>query len=209
MMSGRKPIRYQGKITTWKDDQGFGFIAPNGGGPPVFVHIKSFAAGAIRPAGNDVVTYELSANERGQPRAENVAFVGGRAARSPTLQPGLSALAAAVSFLALVGVLVLAGKVPAFVLAIYVGISGLTFIVYAVDKSAARNKRWRIEESTLHMLGLAGGWPGAIAAQKILRHKSKKQAFQAAFWFTVAVNCAALGWLLSSSGANLLRTITG
>jgi uncharacterized membrane protein YsdA (DUF1294 family) len=118
-------------------------------------------------------------------------------------------LAAAVSFLALVGVLVLAGKVPAFVLAIYVGISGLTFIVYAVDKSAARNKRWRIEESTLHMLGLAGGWPGAIAAQKILRHKSKKQAFQAAFWFTVAVNCAALGWLLSSSGANLLRTITG
>lgn len=209
MTTGRKPIRYQGKITTWKDEQGFGFIAPNGGGPLVFVHIKSFAAGATRPAGNDIVTFELTANERGQPRAENVAFVGGRAARSPTPQPGMSALAATVSFLVLVGVLVLAGKVPAFVLVMYVGISALTFIVYAVDKSAARNDRWRIQESTLHMLGLAGGWPGAIAAQKILRHKSKKQAFQAAFWFTVAVNCAALGWLLSSSGANLLRTITG
>lgn len=208
-MSGRKSIRYQGRITTWKDVQGFGFIAPNGGGPLVFVHIKSFAASAIRPAGNDVVTYELTANEQGQPRAENVAFVGDRAARSPSPQTGVSALAAAVSFLGVVVVLVHFGKVPAFVFATYVGISALTFIVYAVDKSAARNNRWRIKESTLHMLGLAGGWPGAIAAQKVFRHKSKKQAFQAAFWFTVAVNCTALGWLLSSSGANLLRTITG
>lgn len=33
-------MRYQGRITKWKDDQGFGFIAPNGGGEPVFVHVK-------------------------------------------------------------------------------------------------------------------------------------------------------------------------
>mgnify|MGYP003575355255 CR=1 FL=1 len=25
-------MRYQGKITEWKDDQGFGFVTPNGGG---------------------------------------------------------------------------------------------------------------------------------------------------------------------------------
>lgn len=208
-MSGRKAIRYQGRITTWKDDRGFGFIAPNGGGPLVFVHIKSFAASEIRPAGNDVVTYELTANEQGRPRADNVAFVRDRAARPPSSQTGVSALAAAMSFLGVVVGLVHFGKIPAFVFATYVGISALTFLVYAVDKSAAKNNRWRIKESTLHMLGLVGGWPGAIAAQKVFRHKSKKQAFQTAFWFTVAVNCTALGWLLSSYGANLLRTLAG
>jgi cold shock CspA family protein len=39
-------MRYQGKITTWKDDQGFGFITPNMGGEPVFVHIKAFRQSA-------------------------------------------------------------------------------------------------------------------------------------------------------------------
>lgn len=37
-------MRYQGKITDWKDDKGFGFVTPNGGGPRVFVHIKSFSS---------------------------------------------------------------------------------------------------------------------------------------------------------------------
>jgi hypothetical protein len=29
------------------------------------------------------------------------------------------------------------------------------------------------------------------------------------FWFTVVINCAALGYLLSSSGANMLRLMLG
>ena len=91
----------------------------------------------------------------------------------------------------------------------YLGLSVLAFIACGADKSAARHNRWRTKESTLHILGLAGGWPGALMAQQVFRHKSKKHAFQAAFWFTVAINCAALGYLLSSSGANVLRTILG
>ena len=35
-------MRYQGRITRWKDDQGYGFISPNLGGEEVFVHIKAF-----------------------------------------------------------------------------------------------------------------------------------------------------------------------
>lgn len=79
------------------------------------------------------------------------------------------------------------------------GISSLlTFFAYAIDKSAARQHRRRIPEKTLHMLGLLGGWPGALLAQQLLRHKSRKTRFQTVFWLTVAVNCAMFWWCLSS-----------
>jgi len=34
-------VRYQGKITDWRDDKGFGYVTPNGGGPKVFVRSLS------------------------------------------------------------------------------------------------------------------------------------------------------------------------
>jgi len=92
---------------------------------------------------------------------------------------------------------------------LYIGLSVLAFIAYAVDKSAARHHQWRIKESTLLVLGLFGGWPGAILAQQVFRHKSRKQSFQAAFWFSVAVNCGAVGLLLLSLDANALHNIGG
>lgn len=52
-------MRYQGRITDWNDDRGFGFISPNGGGERVFVHISAFAKGQPRPLGNEIVSYEL------------------------------------------------------------------------------------------------------------------------------------------------------
>ena len=38
------------------------------------------------------------------------------------------------------------------------------------------------------MLGLLGGWPGAIVAQQMLRQKTTKVSFRIAFWVTVVVN---------------------
>lgn len=195
----RPAPRYQGRITTWKDDQGYGFITPNGGGPAVFVHISSFAGPGKRPVDNDIVTYHLTTGRNGQPRAEDVAFAQPRSARRPApAGAGNGALLAAAAFLAFVGAAVLAGRLPAIVLGLYAGMSVIAYIAYAVDKSAARNNTWRTPEQTLHLLGLAGGWPGALVARQRLRHKSKKEAFRAVFWLTVAVNCGALGWLLSS-----------
>jgi uncharacterized membrane protein YsdA (DUF1294 family)/cold shock CspA family protein len=208
-MRSAKAPRYQGRITTWKDAEGFGFITPNGGGPAVFVHIKSFTDRGTRPAGNEIVTYHLSTNEKGQPRAENVAFVRRPAPREAAPRSGKGSLIAAGGFLVLVGVFVLIGKLPALILGLYLGISAIVFITYWLDKSAARNNQRRTPEIRLHVLALAGGWPGALLAQKILRHKSKKESFQAAFKFTVAVNCGVLGWLLLPSGSSTLRAILG
>ena len=76
----------------------------------------------------------------------------------------------------------------------------LTFIAYAIDKSAAKAQRWRTPETTLHLLALAGGWPGALLAQRWLRHKSAKRKFLAVFWLTVLLNVAGLVMLCAAWG---------
>ncbi len=79
---------------------------------------------------------------------------------------------------------------------LYVVASTGALIAYAVDKSAARRGARRVPEATLHALALIGGWPGALIAQRLYHHKSRKASFQIGFWTTVAVNCAAAWWLL-------------
>jgi uncharacterized membrane protein YsdA (DUF1294 family)/cold shock CspA family protein len=201
-------MRYQGKITDWKDDKGFGFITPNGGSQQVFVHIKSFSNRQQRPVGNELVTYELTHDAKGRAQANSVAFVGKRGApASPSGQAAPLILTAA--FLVFVAGSVFAGKLPMAVVWIYLAASLVAFFAYALDKSAARNDRWRTKERTLHIFALAGGWPGALAAQRLLRHKSSKPSFQFAFWVTVILNCCILAWFFSSSGAEALRSMLG
>lgn len=69
-------MRITGKLVSWKDEQGFGFISPETGGPNVFVHIKSFLNHSRRPVDRDVVTFEHSTDANGRPQAVNVAFDG-------------------------------------------------------------------------------------------------------------------------------------
>lgn len=203
-------MRYQGKITAWKDDQGYGFITPNIGGDKVFVHISAFVSRRQRPALEQIVTYQLGRDERGRPRADVVDFVRSRnhARRGQPSGPNRLPLALALGFLAFVALSVWLGKLPAFLLALYLGASLITFLVYAHDKSAARQDRWRIEENTLHLLALIGGWPGALVAQNRLRHKSSKASFLGIFWTTVLLNTGSLALLLTPGG-KMLRTAFG
>jgi len=202
-------MRHQGKIANWKDDKGFGFITPNGGGNQVFVHIKSFASPQRRPVGNEIVTYELKTDANGRAQAESVAFVGERAPSAISSKRRNTPLILAALFLVVVAALASVGKLPFPIFWLYLISSAVAFLAYAFDKSAARNNLWRTQESTLHIFALIGGWPGALAAQRLLRHKSKKQSFQIVFWVTVVLNCGALVWLFSSSGAGALRSLLG
>jgi uncharacterized membrane protein YsdA (DUF1294 family)/cold shock CspA family protein len=200
-------MRYQGKITNWKDDQGFGFITPNGGGKQVFVHIKSFSNRQRRPVNNEIVIYELKTDVNGRFNAESVRFLGERMQSANSSEHSNIFLILTAVFLAFVVGSVISGKLPFAVLVLYLVASVITFGVYAFDKSAASNDQWRTQESTLHFLALVGGWPGALAAQRLLRHKSKKQSFQFVFLATVVFNCGALGWLLTPSGTETLHSI--
>ena len=69
----------------------------------------------------------------------------------------------------------------------------LTFTLYYKDKKAAINNSWRVNEKSLHIMALLGGWPGALYAQKKLRHKSIKQSFKMVFYLSIIMN---LMWVL-------------
>jgi uncharacterized membrane protein YsdA (DUF1294 family) len=75
---------------------------------------------------------------------------------------------------------------------LYGAASLITFAAYGIDKSAARRGAARISEQTLLLLGLAGGWPGALVAQQLFRHKTRKRSFRRAFWGTVGANVLVL-----------------
>lgn len=100
-----------------------------------------------------------------------------------------------IAFLAMISVFSVSGYLPTEVMYLYSGMSLITFLAYAHDKTKAQQGHWRTKESHLHLLALLGGWPGAALAQQILRHKSKKRQFRRVFWVSVIVNCAVFGWL--------------
>ena len=174
------------------------------------MHITAIADRSRPPAAGEMVTYDLAIDEKNRPRAVRVR-------RSIPIRPKSRAASASTSspiplivaslFVLLVVAATLAGRLPQAVILTYGVVSILTFLVYWYDKSAARNGQWRTQESSLLFLGLAGGWPGAVVAQRLLRHKSGKRTFQVAFWGTVVMNSIALGWLLTDGGSKLFEQL--
>jgi len=108
-------------------------------------------------------------------------------------------------FLGTTGVLTVLSKIPEWVFGFYAIGSLITFVLYAIDKSAARRNAWRISEDKLHFFALVGGWPGALIAQQILRHKTKKVSFRSVFWVTVVVNIGLVAWFLTPNGIPLTQ----
>lgn len=202
-------MRYQGRITTWKDDKGYGFVVQNGGSEQIFVHIKSLQNHQRRPQVNEIVTYEIGADEKGRKQARNVAFVSDRPISTASSGTGSFTLALTALFLLFLLAAVAMGKLPVVIPGFYLVASLVAYVAYASDKSAARQGKWRTKEDKLHLLGLIGGWPGALLAQKQLRHKNRKSSFQALFWSTVALNCGGLVWLMTPTGSTFLRAVLG
>jgi uncharacterized membrane protein YsdA (DUF1294 family)/cold shock CspA family protein len=201
------PARTTGVVKVWNDERGFGFAAPVHGGPDVFVHIKSLAPGSAKPEVGDTLSFEIERGPQGKPRARNV--VSPRVVEPVTRPASRSTRSGPLGFLAIAGfvglylMIDLLRPIPWWVAVLYVGLSLGTFVAYALDKSASRAGGWRLSESSLLSLGLIGGWPGAIVAQQVFRHKTVKRSFRLLFWLTVVLNVACfalLTWFLPRVG---------
>lgn len=86
---------------------------------------------------------------------------------------------------------------PWWLPAFYGAMSVIAFAAYGLDKRAARRNAPRTSERTLLTLGWLGGWPGAVVAQQVFRHKTRKRSFRRAFWGTVIGNVFALAAFLT------------
>lgn len=95
---------------------------------------------------------------------------------------------------------------PGWMLAAYalltLVMSGVGFVLYGIDKRRARHEKRRIPERTLHVIELLGGWPGALIAQRLFRHKTAKMSYRVVYWIIVLAH-------LSLAGYAVYRTFFG
>ncbi|MGV8970110.1 MAG: DUF1294 domain-containing protein [Microbacteriaceae bacterium] len=203
----QSPTRFIGVISQWDDERGFGFIAPNSGGKDIFVHHSAFSRDTSRPASGDMIIYTLGTSAEGKPRA--VYATHGEDTRSPrstsfrkidastrgqrpairggTVRADILAIIVFVGVAAAIGV---RWPLPLWLPVLYGTTSVIAFFMYRHDKLAAINRRWRSRESSLHLIAIVGGWPGAIVAQQVYRHKTTKKRFRELLWATILVNVA-------------------
>lgn len=172
---------FTARIVDWNSEKGFGFV--QAGPRRVFIHIRDFAERHKRPEVGDVIRFSLGTDAQGRPCATNAVHHndGGRFRPRDLLfllillcAPGLALHRLALD--------------PRLLLVSAFAISLVTYLFYASDKMRAREQDWRIPESLLHLLEIAGGWPGAFIAQRRLRHKVSKVGYQIVFWLIVCAN---------------------
>jgi len=205
-------MRKQGRLKSWNDKKGFGFIANPSGGADTFIHISAFKKRNVRPVINQTIIFTPSNDEQGRPRATLAElkdfnnFVSVNTA-SVNFAMGFKAkllIAGSAGFMMIVLVLVLFNRFPLFVLYLYSILSIVSIAFYQIDKFAAQQGHWRTTEKFLQLLSLIGGWPGAIVMQQLLKHKSKKLSFRLKHFVMVAINLLRFYWMLTGQGQSII-----
>jgi len=189
-------ILIKGKIIKWDDSKGFGFIKSNAGKQEYFFHISAYDFKGSRPEVGGEVKFIESADAKGRKHAIQVHPKN----KCLKFKPALKSLLITLLFIATVAMACYWNYLPLVVLYLYLILGVVTFLFYSWDKYSAKHSKQRVAEITLHYLSLFGGWPGALIAQQLIRHKSIKRSFRIKFWLTVFLNLLMLCYLISPYG---------
>lgn len=171
------------RIVEWNAGKGYGFVLFEK--HRVFVHQRDFAVKHKQPEVGDVIEFVLGKDDKGRFCAQRVEHHndGGRI-RFWHLLVVLPLLAAPGYALWQAG-----GRTNwQLVYGCAAGMSLIAYLMYWFDKLRARHGQWRLAESTLHLVALLGGWPGAFLAQRHFRHKTSKLRFGLIFWLIVTLH---------------------
>ena len=150
-------MRKHGKLVRWDDEKGFGFIAPKNGGTEIFAHVSEFQTKHPRPTGHEAVTYLTGRDSEGRKCAVKILYEGESQRILKRQRPGTIGIGIAIAFFGLLVFMTEFGRLNFLVPVIYVCMSLLSFINYTLDKSAAQEGRWRVQESKLHNIDLFCG----------------------------------------------------
>ena len=211
-------MEQRGILQSWNDDKGFGFIQPEDGSERVFVHISVMRGDARPSQGDAVLylsaVNEQGRLRATHMRSESLSLDRPAIRRNPREPSRRKAEKSprsaarrrqqgagiqhrwpkllvwlALCSLPLVGVLTLYTQQGWMLpLALYLGVSLWSFFLYRGDKQRAQQSRQRTPENLLHLSELLGGWPGALIAQQVYRHKTRKAAYQSIFWLIVVTH---------------------
>lgn len=105
-------MRFQGKIDSWNEARGFGFIQWNGGNDKLFVHISAFNQRQRKPLKGDIVTYEVCKAKDGRSQASNVEFVGGKSSAAQSGSTITWGRIATIGLVVIIGIAAYSKHVP-------------------------------------------------------------------------------------------------
>ncbi|USD35231.1 MULTISPECIES: DUF1294 domain-containing protein [Vibrio] len=180
----------QGTISEWHDSKGYGYISVDDQEAQIKFHLFDLEAYGHPPRISERVQFRLAKDAHGGIRAVNIE-------RQVVLNFTLSI---AIWFFSTLVASVFLLDYPPLSFVLYITLSTIAYMVYALDKHALHTGGWRVPSVTFHIINVFGGWPGALLAQSVLHHKYSDIGFKSLFWVTLLANFTLFCWTLTEEG---------